>query len=172
MVLATDRFLHERLLEQSPIYREGIIIDHLDLGSFRFLIQIHAKLHQFHSTRDTFFMNRCLKSSETRGPPSRLTSILGGVGTPSAAKTRCTSLLSHNNFCVGKSLTQKGFLNSTYSIALSSGKPLEKKEMRKSHEGQDSMGSSRMTLSPKMTVSKSWVAINLLRTLRQGFERA
>ena len=44
--------------------------------------------------------------------------------------------------------------------------------MRKSQEGHDSTGSSRMTLSPKMTVSKSPFAINLLRTLRQGLERA
>ena len=117
-------------------------------------------------------MNFCRKSSETLGPPSRLTSILNGVGTPKAVKTRCTNLRSQSNFCAGKSFTQNGFRNSTYAIALSSGNPFEKNEIRKSQEGHDSMGSSRITLSPKMTVSKSSVTMSLFRTFRQGFERA
>lgn len=69
---------------------------------------------------------------------------------------------------MGRSLTQKGLRSLAYAIALSSGKPSEKNEMRKSQTGQFSTSSSRMTLSPKTITSNSPSLINLLRMLRLG----
>ncbi|KAH3679799.1 hypothetical protein WICPIJ_008533 [Wickerhamomyces pijperi] len=56
-------------------------------------------------------------------------------------------------------------------MALFNGNPLEKKEIKKSQVGQFSMDSSRMTLSPKITVSNSPFSINLLRICLHGLLR-
>lgn len=67
-------------------------------------------------------------------------------------------------FCISKSLSEYGFRNFTYSIALSRGKPTiilsihvlpsEYHPMSASTIGQDSMGSFKIMFSSKMTISK------------------
>jgi hypothetical protein len=79
---------------------------------------------------------------------------------------------SQRTVCIGRSLTQYGLRSLAYAIALSSGKPLEKKEIRKSQTGQFSTSSSRMILSPKMTTSNSPLVRRRFRIFRLGLLRA
>ena len=53
--------------------------------------------------------------------------------------------------CMETSFTIKGLRSVAYASALSSGKPVEKKQMSVSHSGHSSMGELRMTSSLKMT---------------------
>lgn len=66
------------------------------------------------------------------GPPSLDTSRRFGVGTFMESRILSTRRRSQRIFCIRRSLTQYGRRRVTYEMALSSGKPDEKNEIKKS----------------------------------------
>lgn len=115
------------------------------------------------SPKDTpvlFFSDSANSVVSISGPPSRLTSTCWGVGTSSLSRMARQRRRSQRAYYIGKSLTQKGLRSCTYRMALASGKSCEKKDTRKSHTGQSSTSSSKITLSPNIVTSK-WYSRSL-----------